>query len=123
MMNVAILSDQSLLTQGIISRLHNSAPSINVQMVELGQPAVVEKLLAIQPDVIILESKELSNNSFCPLNHLFAAFPHLVVMEVNIETSDIQIIRSSQYAASGIGDMLTMLQDAYSPQSGVVSSM
>ena len=123
MMIIAILSDQSLLTQGIISRLHNSAPTLNVKMVELGQPAVVEKLLAIQPDVVILESKELSNNSFCPLNHLFAALPHLVVMEVNIVSSVIQIIRSNQYAASGIGDMLTMLQDVHSPQSGVVSSM
>jgi hypothetical protein len=44
-------------------------------------------------------------------------------MKVNIQSSDIQMIRSSQYAASGIGDMLTMLQDAHSPQSGVVSSM
>jgi hypothetical protein len=123
MMIVAILSDQSLLTQGIISRLHNSAPAKDVQIVELGQPDVVGKLLAIKPDVIILESKELANNSLCPLNHLFGVIPHLVVMEVNIETSDIQVIRSNQYAASGIGDMLTMLQNAHGPQHSVVSSI
>jgi chemotaxis response regulator CheB len=123
MMNVAILSDQSLLTQGIISRLHNSAPSVEVQMVEIDQPDVFEKLVGLQPDVVILESKELVNSAIFPMNQLFSVLPQLVIMEVNIETSDIQIIRSNQYAASGITDMLKMLQNANGGFPGVITSM
>ena len=123
MMLIAILSDQSLLTQGIISRLHNSASGLNVQMIELGQQDAIEKLIALQPDVVILESKDLSNPSIFPLNRLFSILPHLVVMEVNIETSDIQIIRSNQYTASGVADMLNMLQISNGNTPSVLSSI
>ena len=111
MMNVSILSDQSLLTQGIISRLNNSVPALNIQTIEIGQADAVDQLVNSQPDVVILESKELSNSTVFPLNRLFSVLPHLVLIEVNIETSDIQVIRSNQYAASGITDMLDMLQN------------
>lgn len=120
---VAILSDQSLLMQGIISRLQSSVPALNIQVAEMGQPGVVEKWIALQPDVVILESKELSDPSFCPLNKLFASLPHLVVLEVNLETSDIQVIRSDQYTASGVADLLHLLQSASGKFPGVFSSI
>ena len=61
MMLIAILSDQSLLTQWIISRLHNSAPARNIQMVEISQSDTVEKLILLEPDVVIFESKDFSS--------------------------------------------------------------
>ena len=122
MMNVAILSDQSLLTQGILTRLNNSASLFHVESIEIGNPDAVERLFSSQPDVVILESKELSNSSIFPINRLFSVLPHLVLIEVNIETSDIQVIRSSQYTPSGITDMLNMLQNVNSLP-GVYPSM
>jgi chemotaxis response regulator CheB len=112
MMLTAVVTDQSLLVQGIISHFRHSAPSIDVQMVEIGQPNGIEKLIALQPDVVILESTELSNPVICPLNRLFAELPQLTVVEVNVETSNIQIIRSHQYAASGVADLLSLLEHA-----------
>ena len=106
MINVAILSDQSLLTQGIITSLHKSAPALNIETIETGQPGAYERLFSYRPDVVILESKELSNPAIFPLNQLFSLLPCLVLIEVNIETSDIQVIRSSQYPASSITDRL-----------------
>jgi hypothetical protein len=123
MMIVAVLSDQSLLMQGIISRLQSSAPALNIQVAYKGQPDVVEKWIALQPDVVLVESKELSDPDTFPLNRLFACLPQLVVMEVNLETSNIQIIRSSQYAASGVVDLLNMLQNASGNFPGVFSSI
>ena len=114
MMNVAILSDQSLLTQGIITRLHTSAPTLNVENIEIDQPDAFERLFNSHPDVVILESKELLNSTTFPLNRLFSVLPHLVLIEVNIETSDIQVIRSSQHSTSGITDLLNQLQSASS---------
>ena len=122
MINVAILSDQSLLRQGIITSLHKSAPALNIETIETGQPGAYERLFSYRPDVVILESKELSNPAIFPLNQLFSLLPCLVLIEVNIETSDIQVIRSSQYPASSITDMLNMLQNAGSNQPGVYTT-
>jgi chemotaxis response regulator CheB len=122
-MIVSVLSNQALLMQGIISRLQSSAPALDIQIVETSQPEVVEKWIALQPDVVILESKELSDPSIFPLNRLFTCLPHLVVMEVNLETSDIQIIRSDQYTASGVADLLNILQSASGNHPGVFSSI
>jgi hypothetical protein len=122
-MIVAVLSDQSLLMQGIISRLQSSVPAINIQIAEIGQPGVVEKWIALRPDVVILESKQLTDPTFFSLNRLFACLPHLVVLEVNLETSNIQIIRSNQYAASGVADLLHLLESASGNVPGVISSI
>jgi hypothetical protein len=120
---VAVLSDQSLLMQGIISRLQSSVPAINLLIAETGKPDVVEQWIALQPDMVILESKELSDPSIFPLNRLFANLPQLVVLEVNIETSTIQMIRSNQYSASGVADLLNVLQNASGNIPGVFSSI
>jgi chemotaxis response regulator CheB len=112
MMIIAILSDQSLLMQGIISHLHRSAPTLNIHVTEIGESDVIEKWITLAPDVVILDSKELCDPSLFPLNRLFAGLPHVVVMKVNIETSDIQIIRSDQYTASGVSDFINIFKSA-----------
>jgi len=121
-MIVVVLNDQSLLMQGIISRLQASALALNLQLLEKKPSEVFEKWIALQPDVVILESKELSDPLFVPLNRLFTSLPSLVVIEVNIQSSNIQVIRSSQFTASGVTDLLDLLQSASGNLPGVFSS-
>jgi DNA-binding NarL/FixJ family response regulator len=112
MILTAVINDQSLLVQGIISYLRHSDPSTKIKVVEICQPSVFEKLLELHPDVIIIESKDPSNSAICPLNVLFAKLPSLVLVEVNLETSNVQIIRSNNYTASGVTDLLDILKNA-----------
>jgi DNA-binding NarL/FixJ family response regulator len=111
MILIVVVTDQSLLVQGIISFLHRSVSSVNIQVVEVRQPSDINKIISLRPDVVILDSNGLSNSSLCPLNILFAKLSRLVVVEVNQETSNVQIIQSSQYAASGVNDLLNVLMD------------
>lgn len=121
-MLTAVVSNRSLLVQGIVSHFRRSLPSMGVEVVEIGEDHVFEKLIALKPDIVILESRELSREEACPLNKLFAELPKLVVIEVNIETSNIQVIRSDQYTASGVNDLLNLLRNADKDLSGVLSS-
>lgn len=121
-MIVAVLTDQSLLMQGITSRLQASVLASNIQIIETKPTEAFEKWVALQPDVVILESKELTDPLFCPLNRLFTSLPSLVVVEVNLQTSNIQVIRSSQFTASGVADLLHLLQSASENLPGVFSS-
>lgn len=110
MMLTAVINDQSLLVQGIISHFRRTAPGINIQVVDVGQNAVNEKIIALHPDVIIVESGELAGASVCPLNKLFSELPGLIVVEVNHQTSTVQVIRSQQFKTTGVADLLNILE-------------
>ena len=122
-MLTAVVSNQSLLVQGIISRIRRSTPILGVEVVEIGQQDLAEKLIALKPDIVILESNDLSGQNACPLNKLFAELPRLAVIEVNLETSNIQIIRSNRYTATGVDDLLNLLKNAGEDLHGVLSSI
>ena len=109
-MLTAVINDQSLLVQGIVSHFRRSASTMTVQVLEAGQVTMIEKLLKLKPDVIIIESHDLSGSAF-PLNRLFAELPRLIVIEVNNDTSNIQVIRSNQFIASGVADLLNILEN------------
>lgn len=121
-MIVAVLSAQSLLMQGIISRLYGCASILDLQIIETKPEEAFEKWIILQPDVVILESKELSDPVNFPLNRLFTSLPSLVVVEVNIQTSNIQMIRSSQFTASDVVDLLHLLQSTSENLPGAFSS-
>ena len=122
MMLTAVINDQSLLVQGIISHFRRASSKVNFEVVEIGfasptntgvlsgSATVLEKLIALHPDVVIVESSELSSSSVFPLNRLFAELPSLIVVEVNQETSNIQVIRSNQFKTTGVSDLLNFLE-------------
>jgi len=109
-MLTAVINDQSLLVQGIISHFRRTAPGINIQVVDAGQNALNEKIIALHPEVIIVESSELAGTTVCPLNKLFAELPGLIVVEVNHQTSTVQVIRSQQFTTNGVSDLLNILE-------------
>ena len=133
MMLTAVINDQSLLVQGIISHFRRASSKVNFEVVEIGyacptntgvlsdyttrtgalsaSATVLEKLIALHPDVVIVESRELSSSSVFPLNRLFAELPSLIVVEVNQETSNIQVIRSNQFKTTGVSDLLNFLEN------------
>lgn len=109
-MLTAVINDQSLLVQGIISHFRRAAPGVNIQVVDVRQNAVNEKIIAMHPDVIIVESGELAGTNVCPLNKLFSELPGLIVVEVNHQTSTVQVIRSQQFTTTGVSDILNILE-------------
>ena len=111
MKKVVVLTDYSLLVQGIASRLRQSAHSLEVELVDFRQANVLETLIKIQPQVVILESRDVEKSSMCSLGSLFEALPNLVVIELNLEKSNIHMIRGDQYQAMDSTDLLRVLDD------------
>jgi len=111
MKKVVVLTDYSLLVQGIASRLRQSAHSLEVELVDFRQANVLETLINLQPQVVILESTDVEKSSMCSLGSLFEALPNLVVIELNLENSNIHMIRGDQYQAMDSTDLLRVLDD------------
>lgn len=104
-----MLTDYSLLVQGIASRLRQSFHSLEVEEVDQSQPDLIHTLINLQPQVVILGSYGQEERP-CELSHLFNALPNLVVIEVNLESSNVQMIRSGQYTAADISGLVNMLE-------------
>jgi DNA-binding NarL/FixJ family response regulator len=111
MKKVVVLTDYSLLAQGIASRLRQSSRSLEVEVVDFRQPGVLDTLIQLQPQVVIFESRDVESSSMCSLGSLFNALPNLVVVELNLDNSNIQLIRGGQYKAIDSTDLLRVLDD------------
>ena len=122
MNKIAVLMSQSLLAQGIVSRLRRSAPTLEVEAVDILRPDVCERLELIQPTTLIVEADALDSSPYCTMDALFRQFPNLTVIEVALETPRIQLIRSGELDTRGFGDLLELLERVDSNASGGPSS-
>jgi hypothetical protein len=122
MSKIAVLMSQSLLAQGIVSRLRRSVPPLEVDEVDSLQPGVYERLAAIQPATLIVEAEALEGSPYCTMDGLFKQFPNLTVIEVGLESPRIQLIQSGQLDSSGFGDLLQILARVDSNSSGGLAS-
>ena len=107
---ITVLMSQSLLAQGIVSRLRRTAPALEVEALDIEQPDVCEKLLLIQPRTLIVETEALAKSPYCTIDDLFRQFPNLTVIEVTLETPRIQLIQSGQLESRDFGDLLSLLE-------------
>jgi hypothetical protein len=104
---------QSLLAQGIVSRLRRSEPALEVETVDIEQPDVYERLALIQPTTLIVEADALTKSPYCTVDGLFKRFPNLTVIQVALETPRIQLIQSGELDSQGFGDLLQILERAH----------
>jgi hypothetical protein len=112
MKKVVVLTDYSLLAQGIASRLRQSARSLEVEVIDFRQADMLDALVHIQPDVVILGSRDVEQSNQCQLGSLFNVLPNLMVIEVNLDNSNVQLIRSGQVNAADISGLVRMLESS-----------
>jgi len=111
MKKVVVLTDYSLLAQGIASRLRKSSRSLDVEVLDFRQANMLDELVKLQPQVVICGSRDLEKSELCPLGSLFNALPNLTVIEVSLDSSNIQLIRGGRYNAAEFSDLVSMLED------------
>lgn len=111
MKKVVVLTDYSLLAQGIASRLRQSSRSLEVVVLDFRQADVMEELVNLRPQVVIYGSRDVEQSDRIPLGSLFNMLPNLMVIELNLDNSNIQLIRGGQYNAADSTDLVSMLED------------
>ena len=74
---VVILSSYLLFAEGIVSRLRQYLCSADLEIVDPRQPDAIEQIVAAQPSVVILDSRDSGVTRFCPLSQLLRSLPEL----------------------------------------------
>lgn len=73
---------------------------------------LIEALTEGKPQIIILDASNRPTTETCPLHQIFTVLPDVIVIEVNLADSQIQVIRSDHYTASGFSDLLHLIEGA-----------
>jgi len=123
MKKVVVLTDYSLLAQGIASRLRQSSRSLEVVVLDFRQADVMNELVRLQPQVVIYGSRDVEQSDRCPLGSLFNALPNLTVIELSLDSSNIKLIRGGQYNAADCTDLVSMLEDVSGKYPEVLASI
>lgn len=123
MKKVVVLTDYSLLAQGIASRLRQSSRSLDVIVLDFRQADVLNEVVRLQPQVVIYGSRDVEQSDRCPLGSLFNALPYLTVIELNLDSSNVQLIRGGQYNATDCTDLVSMLEDVSGKYPEVVAAV
>jgi len=110
MKKIAIFIGKSLLTQGALSYI-KSHPENGVEIcsVDISNPqAALEQLKSFTPDIIMVESQYLSDPLFTP-SAILELFPHLVMLELHVDSPSVRIIRSEQRKPASFEELISTL--------------
>jgi hypothetical protein len=93
---VVILSNRSLFSQGVVSRLP-------------GREDVVEQITDSQPTAVILDASDTAVAQLCPLSVLLSTAPGAKVVRLNPYNDQIQVITSEQRVAEHVHDLVEVI--------------
>ena len=106
---VVILSNQTLLVEGVITRLQQYESRVELHVLDLNQPDMMAKITAIQPVAIILGDKDPPVSQVMSLDKLLRELPTLKVIRLSAQCLQTQVIRSEQYWVNEVCDLLELI--------------
>jgi DNA-binding NarL/FixJ family response regulator len=108
MMNFLVISDHSIMMDGIISRLSSAREDV-VFHVGNRTESLISQVSQYHPDVVIIDKEDINDSGYCSLNALFNAYPNMMLVEIDQNTAELQIIGSQQIQPKGFSDLMQYL--------------
>lgn len=106
---VVILSNRTLLVEGVITRLKQYESRVELHVLDLDQLNLLAKIAQIQPLAIILDDKDPLVSQAIPLDKLLRELPTLKVIRLDAQCLQTQVIRSEQYSVKEVCDLLELI--------------
>lgn len=102
---VVVLSGQSLLAEGIASRLRQYLQLVEFEIVDPRQPDAVAQITAARPSIVILDVTDPGVTRFRSLSKLLLSFPKLRIICLDPQHEQIQVVTSEQHPAVEVRDL------------------
>lgn len=105
--SIALISGQSLLVEGVASRLKSHLDKMVPKLLSPHEDDVLSRLILLQPAAIIFDSRDPGARKVCALPDLLHLLPETKVMILDSQQSELQIISSQREA---IADAQALLE-------------
>jgi DNA-binding NarL/FixJ family response regulator len=106
---VVILSDQSLFTEGIASRLRDHMDQLEMVVIDPRGTDVIEQMALFQPSSVIMDASDSEVTNLCPLNDILMAVPEVKVLRLDPQQDQIQVVTSEQKVAGKVQDLVDVI--------------
>jgi len=113
-----ILSNRTLLLEGVLTRLHQFQDRVELHLVDLQQPNPLAQITTVQPAAIIMDDKDPVVAQAVPLDRLFQALPTVKVIRLDAHCPQTQVIRSEEFWVTEVRDLLELIEPACSEDVG-----
>ena len=107
--HVVILSCQSLLAAGTASRLREKWDSFEITVIDIHDPAKLEKIVALHPRAVIMDSSSTCADSECTAIALLQQIPDLKLIRLDVEKDNIQVVSSVIHHAHTFDDLIDVI--------------
>lgn len=109
--HVVILSEHSLFTQGVATRIQQFPDQVQIHFINPHDADSLEQIADIDPAAIIISSREGGSNKNCLLCDLISYFPMVRVIRLAVDQNPVQIITSEHSQLDEVRDLLALLND------------
>ena len=106
MKKVVALTGDSLLVQGLASRLRGHAQVFDVRVIDLSSPDALEQVATFQPDIIIFEEGDFKQAKCPSFVDFLNTLPDVVLLELRLDNPNVQLIQSTRFKASTTDDLV-----------------
>ena len=110
---LVILSNRSLFTEGVASRLRQYPERVDVRFVDPQQADYLEQIKAIRPAAIIIDAADSDSTQCCLLCDLLKALANVTIIRIEIQHKDIQIVKSSLYPLAEVKDIIDIVEHSH----------
>jgi len=109
MKKIVVVLGKSLLTYGIFSYLSVRLHQAQVYALDASSADAFEQVINFQPDIVILETEYLCKNPSFPIMDSLKLFPHVTILELRSDSSEVNIIQIAQRKPANLEEMVSFL--------------
>ncbi len=110
MKRVVALTGNSLLVQGLVSRLREYAQLFELRVVDLAAPDSLQQVAQFQPEIIIFEEGDLNDSRRPSLADFLNSMPQVILVELRLNDPSVQLIQSVRFKAHTTDDLVQLFK-------------
>ena len=107
---VVIFSNHQLLAEGVVSRLHEYLPRLEVTIIDSQQPDSLAHIVAIEPSVLILDVTDTEAVRLCSLSKLLLLLPTVKILRLDPQQDEIQVVTMQKHPAHNVHDLVALIE-------------
>lgn len=108
--HLVILSAQPLFAEGVASRLRQYLQHTELEIVDPRKPEAMTRIVAVQPDIILLDVTDTEATNFCSLSKIWLSLPALKIIRLDPQHGQIQVVTSEQRPAVEVRDLIEVIE-------------
>jgi hypothetical protein len=112
MKKIVVLTGNSLLAQGMVSRLREYSRLLELLEVDLTAPNSLRKVSEFQPEIIIFDESAFTDSLQPLLVNLLNTVPDAILVELRMENPNVQVIQSQRFTASSADELVQLFRSS-----------